>query len=68
MAGLWLAGVPLGMSATSRHDAVLSLRRGYTRSELDALLARAGIPARARYRPWSRVVAAWAPDRRRDAA
>jgi len=61
MVGLWLAGVPLGLDPTSRRDAITSLRRGYTRAELDALLARAGLPARTRYRPWSRVVASWTP-------
>jgi SAM-dependent methyltransferase len=65
MAGLWLAGVPLGLSASTRRDAITSLRRGYTRAELDALLARAGLPARTRYRPWSRVVASWTPSRSR---
>jgi 2-polyprenyl-3-methyl-5-hydroxy-6-metoxy-1,4-benzoquinol methylase len=61
MAGMWLAGRPLGLSATSRRDAITSLRRGYTRDELDGMLARAGLPAHTRYRSWSRVVAAWEP-------
>lgn len=61
MAGLWLAGLPLGLDASTRRDAITSLRRGYTREELDSLLAAAGVPARAVYRPLSRVVAAWVP-------
>jgi hypothetical protein len=61
MAGLWLASFPLGFGAVTRHDAVLSLRRGYTCAELNALLRAAGVPAVARYRPGFRVVAAWTP-------
>jgi hypothetical protein len=61
IAGLWLAGVPLGLDPSTRRDAITSLRRGYTRAELDTLLTEAGLPARTRYRPWSRVVAAWTP-------
>ena len=61
MAGLWLAGLPLGLDASTRRDAITSLRRGYTRAELDSLLAAAGVPAKAVYRPLARVVAAWVP-------
>jgi ubiquinone/menaquinone biosynthesis C-methylase UbiE len=61
MAGVWLACRALGCDAVSRHDAVVSLQRGYTRRELNALLAAAGVPPVARYRPGYRVVAAWQP-------
>jgi len=61
MAGVWLASFPLRFGAVTRHDAVLSLRRGYTRGEMNALLRAAGVPAVAKYRPLSRVVAAWEP-------
>jgi hypothetical protein len=61
MAAAWAAALGLGMSASTRHDAVVSLRRGYTKRELDALLAAAGVAARARYAPGFRIVAAWAP-------
>ncbi|HXQ28266.1 MAG TPA: methyltransferase domain-containing protein [Gemmatimonadales bacterium] len=61
IAGLWLASFPLGFGAVTRHDAVLSLRRGYRRHELDSMLRAAGIEPVARYRPGFRVVAAWAP-------
>jgi 2-polyprenyl-3-methyl-5-hydroxy-6-metoxy-1,4-benzoquinol methylase len=61
MAAAWTAALGLGMSASTRHDAVVSLRRGYTKRELDALLAAAGVAARARYAPGFRIVAAWAP-------
>lgn len=61
MAGIWLAAPPLGMSRVTRHDAVVSLRRGYSKGELAALLAAAGVRAEVRYRPWSRIVAVWEP-------
>jgi len=61
MAGVWLAGHALRMDATTRHDAVVSLRRGYTRRELDTMLAEAGVAAAARYRPGFRIVASWEP-------
>jgi len=61
MAGVWLAAHALRMNATTRHDAVVSLRRGYTRVELNAMLREAGVPAIARYRPGFRIVATWEP-------
>jgi SAM-dependent methyltransferase len=61
MAGLWIAGRPLGLEPGSRRDAITSLRRGYTAAELERLLRRAGIAAPVRYRPLARVVAAWKP-------
>jgi SAM-dependent methyltransferase len=60
-AGVWLASFSLGMGGTTRHDAVVSVRRGYTRREFDALLREAGVAAVARYRPGFRIVAAWEP-------
>lgn len=61
MAGVWAASLGLGMGGVTRRDAVVSLRRGYTRRELSAMLAEAGVDAQARYRAGFRVVAAWAP-------
>jgi ubiquinone/menaquinone biosynthesis C-methylase UbiE len=61
MAGAWAVSLALGMSGVTRRDALVSLRRGYTRGEFDALLREAGVPAVAKYRPGFRVVAAWAP-------
>ena len=61
MVGVWLASLPLGMAATTRHDAVVSLRRGYTLKEFRAMLREAGVPAVPRYRPGFRIVAAWSP-------
>ncbi len=61
MAGVWAACFGLAMGGLTRHDAVVSLRRGYTRAEFDALLSQAGVPARARHRAGFRIVAAWEP-------
>lgn len=61
MAGVWLVSFPLGMSGVTRRDAVVSLRRGYTRAEFTAMLREAGVAAVARCRPGFRIVAAWEP-------
>ena len=61
MVGVWLASFPLGMGGTTRHDAVVSLRRGYTRAEFSTMLREAGVQAVARYRPGFRIVASWEP-------
>jgi len=66
MAGVWAACIGLGMDRVTRHDAVLSLRRGYTRAELNAMLEEAGAPVVAAYRPGFRIVAAWEPRPARD--
>jgi 2-polyprenyl-3-methyl-5-hydroxy-6-metoxy-1,4-benzoquinol methylase len=61
MAGVWAASLCLAMSGVSRHDAVLSLKRGYTREEFCDMLRDADVQAVARYRPGARIVAAWSP-------
>ncbi len=61
MWGIWLVSFPLGFHPVSRRDGVLSIKRGFTPSELTALLAEAGITATAFPRLGWRVVAAWAP-------
>ncbi len=61
MAGVWIAALGLGMSPVTRHDAVVSLRRGYTLGEFDRMLEEAGVRATARYRPGFRIVAVWTP-------
>lgn len=61
MAGVWLVSFPLGMSGVTRRDAVVSLRRGYTKREFNGMLGEAGVPAVARCRPGFRIVAAWEP-------
>jgi 2-polyprenyl-3-methyl-5-hydroxy-6-metoxy-1,4-benzoquinol methylase len=59
MAGVWLAALAMGMPASTRHDAVLSLRRGYKKEELEGLTRLAGVPARVSGRRWARLVAVW---------
>jgi len=61
MAGVWAASVGLAMSGVTRHDAVVSLKRGYTTRELDAMLQEAGVRTAAGYRLGARIVAAWSP-------
>jgi hypothetical protein len=59
MGALWLASYPLGFGGVTRHDGVVSLRRGYTRDEFNEMLVAAGVRAVARRRPGFRIVAAW---------
>jgi len=61
MAGVWMASLGLGFRRQTRHDAVLSLRRGYAVEEFNDLLREAGVGAVARARPGFRIVAAWSP-------
>ncbi|HYK83238.1 MAG TPA: methyltransferase domain-containing protein [Gemmatimonadales bacterium] len=61
MAGVWVAALALGMDGVTRHDAVVSLRRGYTEREFAALLTAAGIGAVPRRRAGFRLVASWQP-------
>src|SRR5947208_875910 len=66
MAGVWATCIGLGMDRVTRHDAVLSLKRGYTREEFAGLLREARVRAVARYRPGFRAVASWEPRPSRD--
>jgi len=59
MAGMWLAAFPMGLDRRTRHDAVLSLQRGYTKREFEGMMREAGITAPVYTRPIARIVAAW---------
>jgi hypothetical protein len=62
VAGLWVSSFALGFHPVSRHDGVLSVLRGYTRDELQALVERATrCPATVRHRLGFRVTAHWSP-------
>src|SRR5438128_1002072 len=61
MAGMWAVSFPLALRAQTRRDAVVSLRRGYTRAEFAAMVRDAGVVAEVYYAPISRVVAVWEP-------
>lgn len=60
--GLWLSSFFLGFHPVSRHDGIVSIKRGYTTSELFALieLATGCQPTVARALGW-RVTATWFP-------
>ncbi|GAC1689357.1 MAG: hypothetical protein NVS9B3_07900 [Gemmatimonadaceae bacterium] len=65
-AGIWLASFPLHFHPVSRHDAVVSVLRGFTAGELRAQLRSAlGADADVRSRPGFRVTASWTPTRSR---
>jgi SAM-dependent methyltransferase len=51
----------LRFDPVTRADGMTSIRRGFTPSEMAALLARAGVAARVFRRPGWRLVATWAP-------
>ena len=62
VAGLWAASFLLGFHPVSRHDGIVSILRGFTRDELQALVERAtGCSVRAQRAPGFRVVAVWSP-------
>ncbi|GAC1691545.1 MAG: hypothetical protein NVS9B3_10120 [Gemmatimonadaceae bacterium] len=61
-AGIWAASFPLRFHAVSRHDAVVSVLRGFTAMELKAHVAGAvGIDPCVRHRAGFRITASWTP-------
>lgn len=60
-AGFPLAARLFGFDRVTTADGLTSIRRGYTPSELAAILARAGISAEVSARPLWRIVAVWRP-------
>lgn len=57
--GFWLAARAMGLHPVTRRDGVTSVRRGFTRGELSALLRGAGIAGAVHRRPGYRLVATW---------
>jgi methyltransferase family protein len=57
----WCGARLLRFDPVTVADGITSLRRGFTRSELENLLARAGIAGRVDRRPGFRLVATWVP-------
>lgn len=55
-AAAWLATRLLGRSPLTRHDGPLSVRRAFTRVELERLAAEAGVPVRWRLTPYFRFI------------
>jgi SAM-dependent methyltransferase len=61
-AGIWLASFPLAFHPASRHDAVVSVMRGFRVPELKQLVRESlGVDAFVRYRPGYRITASWVP-------
>ncbi len=60
--GLWVASFVLRFHPVSRADGIVSIRRGFTISELELLVKMAvrGVPE-VRYRPGWRITAVWKP-------
>ncbi|HTD61971.1 MAG TPA: methyltransferase domain-containing protein, partial [Gemmatimonadaceae bacterium] len=62
VAGLWLFSFVLGFHPVSRHDGIMSIRRGFTPGELDTIVRSAtGAQPCIREYLGFRVAAAWAP-------
>jgi len=62
VAGIWMASFALGFHPVSRHDGVVSVRRGFTVGELAETVRDAtGTSPAVRRRPGFRVTASWAP-------
>jgi 2-polyprenyl-3-methyl-5-hydroxy-6-metoxy-1,4-benzoquinol methylase len=57
----WLGGRVLGFDRVTLRDGVTSIRRGFSRSELLGLMARAGIAGAVHQRRGFRLVATWNP-------
>jgi 2-polyprenyl-3-methyl-5-hydroxy-6-metoxy-1,4-benzoquinol methylase len=57
----WVGGRLLGFDRVTLHDGVTSIRRGFSRSELLGLMARAGVAGAVHQRPGFRLVATWLP-------
>ncbi len=62
VAGLWIGSFPLQFHPVSRHDGVVSIRRGFTSPELEDLVQRAvGRTPKVTYRPLFRITTGWTP-------
>jgi 2-polyprenyl-3-methyl-5-hydroxy-6-metoxy-1,4-benzoquinol methylase len=63
-AGIWVASFALAFHPASRHDAVVSVMRGFHVGELRQMVRETlGVDASVRYRPGYRITASWAPSR-----
>lgn len=60
-AGFWLASFPLRVHPATRRDGVISVFRGFSRAELLATCASAGLSATVRRHPGWCLTAAWRP-------
>jgi ubiquinone/menaquinone biosynthesis C-methylase UbiE len=62
-AAIWLASYPMRFHPATRRDSVISVLRGYTRSELSGMCRAAGVRAEVRSHPGYCLTAAWRPVR-----
>lgn len=60
----WCGARLLAFDRVTVADGMTSLRRGFTRRELSALLTRAGVQGRVDQRPGFRLVASWLPGKK----
>jgi hypothetical protein len=60
-AGFWIGARTLGFDRNTKADGITSIRRGFTRAEMRALLEQAGIRGEVHRRPGFRIVALWRP-------
>ncbi len=61
-AGIWAASFPLRFHPVSRHDGVLSVLRGFTGAELQALVYDScGVRPAVRHSAGFRLIASWTP-------
>lgn len=60
----WVGARLLGFDRVTLHDGVISIRRGFSRSEFLALMKRAGLNGAVHHRPGFRLVATWCPEHR----
>lgn len=58
-AGIWLASYPMRFHPATRRDALISVFRGFTASELTATCAAAGVQATVRRHPGFCLTASW---------
>lgn len=58
-AAFWVGARLLGFDPVTVADGITSIRRGFTRRELRALLTRAGVGGEVAWRPGCRLVATW---------
>jgi SAM-dependent methyltransferase len=61
-ASFWFGARLLGFDPVTRADGITSLRRGFTKEELEGLLVTAGVVGQVAQRPGFRLVATWNPE------
>ncbi|MEP6574760.1 MAG: methyltransferase domain-containing protein [Gemmatimonadota bacterium] len=60
-AGFWLGARMLAFDPVTRADGITSIRRGFSRQDMELLLDQAGVRGEVHLRPGFRIVAFWRP-------